>query len=86
MAGIIKDGAEGTMRRLTLADVYRRLVDADSWEDVDALKRDVADTLSADATDEGRETAHLDSLDLDALNALIDTALGASRLLALMAE
>lgn len=40
---------------LDLADVYRRLALADTWEDVHALKSDVADTLCTHADGEGRE-------------------------------
>lgn len=42
-------------RDLTLADVYMRLAGVESWEDVDALKRDIAATLCSNATGEGRE-------------------------------
>lgn len=42
-------------RDLTLADVYMRLAGLESWEDVDALRRDVAATLCTNATEEGRE-------------------------------
>lgn len=42
-------------RDLNLADVYMRLAGVDSWEEVDALRRDIAATLCSHATDEGRK-------------------------------
>lgn len=42
-------------RDLDMADVYRRLTEADTWEDVHALKSDVADTLCTHADAEGQE-------------------------------
>lgn len=38
---------------ITLADVYIRLADAETWEEVSAIKRDVAATLTAQAGEEG---------------------------------
>lgn len=42
-------------RDLDMADVYKRLTEADTWEDVGALKRDVADMLCTHADGEGQE-------------------------------
>lgn len=42
-------------RALDMADVYRRLAEAETWADVDALKRDVAATLCTHASGEGQE-------------------------------
>lgn len=41
-------------RDLDMADVYRRLAEAETWEDVHALAHDVADTLCSHAGEEGR--------------------------------
>ena len=40
---------------LDMADVYKRLAEADTWEDVHALKSDVADTICTHAGAEGQE-------------------------------
>lgn len=40
---------------LTMADVYKRLANAETWEEIGALKRDVADTICLHADEEGRE-------------------------------
>ena len=42
-------------RDLTLADVYMRLAGVESWEEVDAIRRDIAATLCSHASDEGRK-------------------------------
>lgn len=44
-----------TSHDLNMADVYRRLAEADTWEDVHALKSDVADTICTHADGEGLE-------------------------------
>ena len=41
--------------RLTMADVYVRLAGIESWEDVDALKRDVAATICHGAEGDARD-------------------------------
>lgn len=40
-----------TVAELDVADVYKRLVEADSWEDIDALKADLAAAICARAED-----------------------------------
>ena len=42
-----------TVADLTAFDVYRRLIEAQSWEDVDALKSDLAAAICAHAEDKG---------------------------------
>jgi len=42
-------------RDLDMADVYKRLAEANTWEDVDALRNDVANTICAHADSNGRE-------------------------------
>ena len=41
---------------ITLADVYMRLVVAETWEEVSAIKSEIADTLCAHTGEEGRKT------------------------------
>jgi len=40
---------------LDMADVYRRLAEASTWEDVDALKSDVANTICSHADGRGQK-------------------------------